>query len=395
MKEQWVRKSRGFFRRIGTLSLAAAVLLALTVTASAAGLELSTDYPGISARAGETLSFSLDIENGSGAGSTVSLTESSLPDGWEGYFTGGGNEISSVFAKSGENIGIATYYLTIPDGAEEGDYQVVLLASGGGMSSSLTLTLHVTAQEHGGSSLTADYADQEGSSDASFSYGVTIQNDTGAEQTYSLSASAPTGWTVTFTPSGESTHVAGITVAEQSSQGLTVTVTPPAGVDAGEYTIPISAISATENLSVELTANITGTYTIDLSTPSGLLSFDANANRETSITLTITNTGNVDQQNINLTSSVPTDWSVTFSESTIDVLEAGATKEVTMYVTPSSDALSGDYAMSVTAQSSSSADSVEFRVAVKTEMIWGVVGLLLIAAAACGLWYVFRKYGRR
>ena len=26
MKEQWVRKSRGFFRRIGTLSLAAAVL---------------------------------------------------------------------------------------------------------------------------------------------------------------------------------------------------------------------------------------------------------------------------------------------------------------------------------------------------------------------------------
>ena len=66
-----------------------------------------------------------------------------------------------------------------------------------------------------------------------------------------------------------------------------------------------------------------------------------------------------------------------------------------MYVTPSSDALSGDYAMSVTAQSSSSADSVEFRVAVKTEMIWGVVGLLLIAAAACGLWYVFRKYGRR
>ena len=32
---------------------------------------------------------------------------------------------------------------------------------------------------------------------------------------------------------------------------------------------------------------------------------------------------------------------------------------------------------------------------VKTQTIWGVVGVLLIAAAACGLAYVFRKYGRR
>lgn len=113
------------------------------------------------------------------------------------------------------------------------------------------------------------------------------------------------------------------------------------------------------------------------------------------MTISVTNNGNVDLQNINLTSSAPSDWTVEFSESSIDVLEAGATKEITVHVTPSKDAMSGDYSMSITAQNSETSDTTEFRVTVKTETVWGVVGILLIVAAAGGLWYVFKKYGRR
>ena len=51
--------------------------------------------------------------------------------------------------------------------------------------------------------------------------------------------------------------------------------------------------------------------------------------------------------------------------------------------------------MTISAQSSNASDTAEFRVSVKTETIWGVVGILLILAAAGCLWYVFRKYGRR
>ena len=140
---------------------------------------------------------------------------------------------------------------------------------------------------------------------------------------------------------------------------------------------------------------ITGTHSVELSTPSGRLSFDAKANQESAVTLSITNTGNVDLQNLNLTSTPPSEWSVTFSESTIDLLEAGATKEVTAYVKPAEDALSGDYVTVLSISNSDVNDQAEFRVTVKTETLWGVVGVLIILVALAGLAYVFRKYGRR
>ena len=250
-------------------------------------------------------------------------------------------------------------------------------------------------EELGSSGFTTQYAQQEGSAVTSFTFSSTLQNSTMREQTYSFSSSAPTGWTVTFQPSGESTQVAAITVEAGASQVMDVKVTPPDGVEAGEYTIPISATSGSETLDSELTVVITGSYSVELSTPGGLLSFDANANKESTVTVTLTNSGNVDLQNINLTSSAPSGWTVEFSESTVDVLEAGATKEITTYVTPSEDAMSGDYALTLSASGDGFSDSVEFRVTVQTETIWGVVGILLIVAAVAALGWVFKKYGRR
>lgn len=391
--KKW-KNVRRWISGAAALLLGVMISLPATGTVSAAGLEMSTDYPGLSATAGETLVFSLDFNN-SGSGCSVNLWTDSLPEGWEGGFTGGGSEISQVYAKSGENPDAASYNLTIPEDAEDGTYTAVLRAEGGGMSDTLTLKIAVTSQELGGSSLVADYASQEGASDASFSFQMTIQNNTGSEQNYSLSANAPDGWTVTFQASDQTTQVAAITVDAQSSQGLTVTVTPPANAEAQEYTIPVSAISASEKLSAELSVTILGSYDLAVSGSGGLLSFDASANRAKEVTLTLTNMGNVDLQNITLTSSAPTGWTVEFSESTIGVIEAGATKEVTMTVTPSKDALSGDYVTVVTASGSETTTSAEFRVTVKTDTIWGIIGVLLIVAAAGGLWYVFRKYGRR
>ena len=382
------------------ISGAAALVLGLLITlpatgaAYAAGLEMSTDYPGLSATAGETLVFSLDFDN-SASGCSVSLWTDSIPEGWTGGFTGGGSEISQVYIRSGENPDAASYNLTIPADAADGTYTAVLHAEGGGISDTLTLTVAVTSQELGGSSLVAEYASQEGTTDTSFSFSMTIQNNTASEQTYSLSANTPDGWTIAFQPSGESTQVAAITVDARSSQGLTVTVTPPASAEAQEYAIPISAISGSENLSTELSITILGSYDLSVTASGGLLSFDATANQAKNVTLTVTNLGNVDLQNINLTASVPTGWTAEFSESTIGSLEAGSTAEVTMTVTPSKDALSGDYVTVVTASGDETSATAEFRVTVKTSTLWGIIGILLIAAAAGGLWYVFRKYGRR
>ncbi|MCC8100947.1 MAG: NEW3 domain-containing protein [Clostridiales bacterium] len=363
------------------------------------GIEMNTDYPGMSATAGDTLSFSLDFISADGAGHDITLTTESLPDGWEGYFKGSSTEISKVHITGNESndSGLVTYSLTIPDDEEDGEYEVVLLAtSDTGDTDTLTLTLNVSAEVRGESSFSSEYPEQEGATGTSFSFDATLINNRTIDQTYSLSTETPSGWTVTITPSDDtSTAVASIDVDAESSQGLTITVTPPETVEKGEYTIPVTASSANETLKMELTINITGTYDISLSTSSGLLSFDAYENKESSVTLVITNNGNVDLTDVTLSSSAPTDWEVTFSESTIDTLEAGASVEVTAYVTPCEDSITGDYETDITVSTSETSDTVAFRVSVKTSSTWGFVALGIIILLVILLALIFKKFGRR
>ncbi len=114
---------------------------------------------------------------------------------------------------------------------------------------------------------------------------------------------------------------------------------------------------------------------MDVTTPSGRLSTEAYANKQKEVALKIVNNGNTDLTNVNLSSTAPDGWNVSFSQPVIDVIEAGASVEVTAYITPGEDALSGDYVVSVKASNSDTSDSAEFRISVKTETIWGVVGV--------------------
>ena len=384
-------------RIMAALVLPALLLLGAGREVSAAGgLQMSTGYPGMAVTAGDELSFALDFTNTTGAGMAVSLETVSLPEGWEGYFTGNGSEVSQVYVKNGENEGTAAYSLSIPEEAAGGDYEVVLRAyTGGEASDTLTLNLKVTEEELGGSSFQSEYPEQEGSAGASFSFDTTLVNNSASEQNYSFSSNAPSGWNVTFTPSGESSPVNSITLEPRKSQTITVGVTPAADAQAGAYTISCAAVSAGENLKTELTATITGQYALDVTTPSGRLSTEAYANKQKEVALKIVNNGNTDLTNVTLSSSAPDGWTVSFSQPTIDVIEAGASVEVTAYMTPGEDSLSGDYVVSIKASNSDTSDNAEFRISVKTETIWGVVGVLLIVCVFAGIGWVFHKYGRR
>lgn len=367
---------------------------ALTVSA-AGGLEMYTDYPGITVKAGSNQSIEMILDNDTGMGVDADLSIVSIPEGWEGYFSGGGSQISRVHIQNGD-MGSVTFNVQIPAEAEEGSYTIELKASTDeGVSDVTALQMNIQETTYGQSSLKAEYPEQEGASGTSFSFSATLINSSASDQSYSLSAQAPAGWQVSFKPSGESTQVASIEVPSASSQGLTVNVTPPENVEAGEYTIPCSAISSSESLNMDLNVNITGTYQLSLSTPDGLLSFDAHANKKSDVTLSVTNNSNVDLQNINLTSSAPSGWTVEFDTSTIDVLEAGATQEITMHVKPGDSAMTGDYLTSITASCSEVSDTAEFRVSVKTETIWGIIAILIIVALIGGVSAVFKKYGRR
>lgn len=395
-------------KSIRTLSRMAALALALTLLASCAMaesldtapaaepyIELSTQYPALTVKAGDSLTFDLDLDNYSGVSQDITLSVAEIPEGWEGTFSAGSNQVSVVHVKNQATNSEVSFAVDVPLETADGEYIIRLAAQGEDFADEMEIALTVSAEEIGESSFAAEYPSQEGDATTDFTFSATLINNTLSTQNYSFTSNAPSGWQVSFQPSGESTSVAALDVEARTTQAMDISVTPPENVEAGTYEIPVTATSVNESMPITLSVTITGSYGLTLSTPSGRLSLDAYANQESAVQLSLTNTGNSDLTNVNLTSSAPTGWTVRFANETIDIIEAGATVETTMYITPGEDAMSGDYATTVTARNSDANDSVDFRITVKTETIWGLTGIGVILVLAVVIGIVMRKYGRR
>jgi uncharacterized membrane protein len=387
---------REVFRKAAVFSMIAALLLAFFMSGqvfAAGDFVMSTSYPGITAKPGDSKTFALDFSNG-GSGVNAALSVTGLPDGWTGYFEGNGSEISNVYVKSGDSAELASYVVEIPDDAANGTYNFTLDAKGSGVASAIRLTVNINEESAGASDIATDYAQQEGASGSSFSFSTTIQNNSSEQQTFVLNGKMPDGWTISFTPSSESKAVTSIDVDAHGSVSLTATVTPPDDVSAGTFKIPVTATSGSETLSTEYDITITGSYAMSITTPDQVLSFSATANSKKAVTLDVVNSGNIDLTNVSVSAEAPSGWTIEFSESTIDKLAAGDTQEVTMYVTPSNDAISGDYAYNVTAKCDNTSTSTAFRCTVKAQTGWGVFAVILIVAIIAAVAGMFKKYGR-
>lgn len=361
---------------------------------AAEGFDLYADNPGIHVTAGNTVSFDLHLSGGNAAGKDVSLSVTSMSEGFTGYIKRGNYEVSKVHASGNGEDTIASLQVTVPSEASEGIHKIIIHAeSEDGFADDLTLDLTVSGLEAGESNFHVEYPDQEGVSGTAFSYSTTIANNTLSSQNYNFSFDAPTGWLVSFT--SNSTQVSSLEVESGNSAGVTITVTPPDQVEAGTYQIGCAATSAKEKLSTTLNVTILGTYDMELSTTDGRLTFDAFAQKQSDVNLRLTNNGNIDLEKVSLSSTAPAGWKVSFDTTTIDKLAAGASVDVTAHVTPGDNALTGDYVTVITASCDNRSDSAEFRVTVKTRTGWGIFAIAIIIAVVAGLYYVMKKYGRR
>ncbi|NMA90347.1 MAG: hypothetical protein GX972_03360, partial [Amphibacillus sp.] len=180
-----------------------------------------------------------------------------------------------------------------------------------------------------------------------------------------------------------------------ANKDIDLDLIPAETASADTYEIPIKASAGGTAAETTLEAVITGSYDIDITTPDGRLNTDITAGRSKMIELIVQNIGTATLNDVSITSSTPPNWEVEFDESEIEVLEAGETKIIKAKVTAADDAIAGDYEASFSATAAETSDNAVFRISVETSTLWGLIGIAIILAVFGGLFYLFKKYGRR
>jgi len=366
--------------------------------ASYEGLSISTPYPSLNIENSDSnmIIFNLKVKNYDMTPERVNLSVANLPKGWEYQFIGGGGLVNAVFAEPEASSEVQLWI--IPDSeVQAGSYDFSVLAKGEQSSSyNLPLTVFLGQKLPERLQLKSELPSVEGTPDSTFSFSVNLQNNSAAETSINLNSEVPTGFSATFTQSYSTDKLSNITLDAGESKKLTVKVTPPQGVSEGTYPVKVIAATSTTSAQTEVTLNVKGQSNLTLSGDQGLLSFSAVAGKEKIVILILKNTGSADAKNIQLSASSPSNWKAEFTPKAVEEIAPGETATVKMTVTPSSQAITGDYGLKVSAQSKTSGNiSQQFRVTIKTSSLWGIVAILIIALGVVILLLVMKKYGRR
>ena len=386
------RAAQMFPRVTAALALASILVGALAPVAAAADLKLTTPYPAVVVAPGSKVSF--DIAVGSSSQANVALAVKGAPTGWTAILHGGGFVIDGATAGPGKDATVRLD-VSVPGDAPDGAHNLTVSASDGHGSVDLAISIRVAAGAGGDITLTTTSPTLTGASDATFSFPLTLQNDSAQDVTVSATAAGPSpDWTVTTKLTG-SEQAASTIVKAGSSTGITVGVTAPTNAAAGQYPIHVTATAGSKQITQDLGIEITGTYSLKLSTPGDVLSNHGSAGSGTQQQFIITNTGTAPLTNVKLTSTTPTGWKVTFDNDTVTSIEPTATATVTATILPAGEAVAGDYVVTVTSANDQAKQDAQIRFTVETSPIWAFVGIGVIVAIFAGLFYVFRTYGRR
>jgi uncharacterized membrane protein len=384
----------GTAARLVATSLLASLLLApaggpIATVLAADSLTVTTPYPAVTVAPGSSVTFDLSVKTSSP--DRVDLKVDGAPTGWTATLHGGGFIIDAV-QTDGKAAATATLDVAVPASAT-GSTHLTVTASGGGSTTTLGLDLTVQAST-GDVTMTPDFPSLKGSSSTDFTFNMTLVNSTSQDLTFTVNATGPDGWKTSAQFS--TANAASTVVKAGDSTSFTVTSTPSDNAAAGQYPIHVVATAGSKQVTQDLQVQVTGVYTMTMSTPDQVLSTSGNAASVTEQQLTITNSGSSPITNVTMSDTVPTDWNVTFDQPTIATIGPSQTLTVTARITPSSNAIAGDYQLTFNANGDNGATANEqIRFTVQTSIQWAIVGIALIVLVFVGLWWVFRRYGRR
>jgi uncharacterized membrane protein len=358
------------------------------------GLYLTTDFPAVTVRAGDSTDVPLKLRNSGLPPVAVKLAIDGLPKDWKAHFTGGGDTVEAAMPATDDTVDL-DLHLDIPAGSKSSTQTLTVDARGDQQNLQLPLDVTLGDVQPARLELKSDLPSLEGSPSTSFEYSFTVKNDSAKTQTVSLNAKAPQNFQTSFTQGYASQEISSIPIDAGQSKDLKVKVQPPADLSAGDYKVQVIAAAGDLNAALPLAMQVTGQPHLRLSGKDDRLSAGAEAGKETTVSLELSNDGTAPAQNIALSSSPPSDWNVSFDDKNIDSLAPGQTTTVTASLTPSAKALAGDYMTTFRANSGGDSSSADFRISVTTSTLWGAFGIGLIAIALLVLVGAVARFGRR
>jgi uncharacterized membrane protein len=359
------------------------------------GLFLTTKYPGLTVRAGETTTIDLSLRNFKLPPESLTLSVPEVANGWKATILGGGQPVTAVQVApdSEERLQLR---LEPPSGTAKGDYRFTVEAKNHQHDEKLPITLTIGEELPAKLKLTTNFPALRGTATTSFKYRVTVTNDSGRDATINFTADAPKNFQVGFTEAYGSQQITSIPIEAGKSKDVEASLTIPRETQAGDYKLTLHAKTEATSADLPVSLTIVGQARVALSGEGGRLSGEAYAGQNSQLTVVLRNDGSEAARDIELSASTPEGWKSSFEPKQLPQLAAAQTQEVKVTLTPSERAIAGDYQTTIRASAAGGlSESANFRITVLTSTLWGAVGIAIIAIALLVVVFAVARFGRR
>lgn len=243
------------------------------------------------------------------------------------------------------------------------------------------------------STFTARLINLEATAKETFRFNASLHNSTPRAIIYTFRADMPAGWNLAFRVDGM--QVTSFKADSNRTQDITIELTPTPDAKPGTYPIPVTATGESDTLSLKLEAVVKGSYAMELTTPTGLLSGEITEGKRESIHLTLRNTGTLPLEGLELAAQAPAKWDALFEPAKVERLEPGKSIDVVANLKVPEKTIAGDYVTTFSARNNNTNATALFRTTVTTSWLAGWMGVLVILAAVAVIYTLIRKYGRR
>jgi len=358
------------------------------------GLFLLTDYPAVTLRPGANSTINLRLQNYNVPPERLTLSVAGTPAGWTATLMGGGQPIAAAYPATNSSVSFELR-IDVPKEAPVGTTNLTVTAKGSSAEVSLPIEVRLATDLPAKLSVSPQLPELRGTSKSTFEFQLSIKNESGKKVVVGLSSQVPQNFDGTYTEQYGSQELNALPLDPGQSKDVKLKVRPPNTVSAGKYNVTARAAAEDAVVTTDLVLDITGQPKIDIAGRGGVLSAAANAGKETSIPVVLTNSGTAAAEQIELSGSVPSGWKINFEPKAVDRIAPNENKEVQALVTPTDKAVAGEYVATVRAAARGESASQTFRVSVATSTLWGIIGVAIIGGALLVMMGAVVWFGRR